>query len=327
MPIQNKILITGGLGFIGMRLAERLIDKYEITIIDNDTSAKAISKKQIIENLGVTVCHNDIAKNSTWDELEPFDFVFHGAAQTSAVYSESNAMEDFRTNAIGTQNLAKYASKYKSSVINCNSIRVYDSEEVDKLANRDKSVSEDCPTISGLDHQMSPFTFSKYIGEQYLLWYSEKYSFRVINHRMSGIVGPGQNSSELHGWISHIVSCAMNDQTFNIYGDGSQTRDILHISDFLDLIELELKNFIYFVPAFFETYNIGGGRQNQLSILEVKDILLKDFGISLKSEPFEFRHGEPLHYCSNLKKIKLKGWPYKELKSPSEIIKETVKNH
>ena len=325
MQVQkSKILITGGLGFIGMHLAKRLVHKYDIAVIDNDTSETAAQKKQSLENLGVMVHQQDIAAGSTWQDLGPFDLVFHGAAQTSAVYSESNPMEDFRTNAIGTHHLAQYASTHQSRVINCSSIRVYDSTEVDRFAAGNTLVPETCPTISGLDHQMAPFAYSKCIGEQYLLWYSQKYSFKVINHRMSGIVGPGQNSSELHGWVSHIVNCAVNGRTFNIYGDGSQTRDILHISDFLDLIELEVENFSDFVPGFFETYNIGGGIENRLSIMDVKEILSNRFGLSLASNTFQFRHGEPLHYCSDLKKIKSKGWPYNTVRPPHDIIKEMV---
>ena len=63
---------------------------------------------------------------------------------------------------------------------------------------------------------------------------------------MSGIVGPGQRGSRIHGWISYLVECAKYGLKYIVYGDGQQSRDILHISDYVDLIEQQLRRFEHF---------------------------------------------------------------------------------
>lgn len=322
---KKRILVTGGLGFIGSHVVRRLHGAYDIMVIDYDNSSSAREIAAEWKKSGIQVWHNNIADFNMWDKIEPCDFIFHGAAQTAAEESKKKPFHDFRSNALGTLRIAEFASKNNAGVIYCNTIRVYDPNIVDDLCNKSKAVSEDCETVVGLQKETPPFAFSKYIGEQYLQWYSQNYGIKVISHRMSGIVGPDQRSSEIHGWVNYIVKCAVDGKQYKIVGDGKQTRDILHIDDFVDIIEAELSNFRHFSENGFAVYNIGGGHKNKISINQVIEILKEDYGLKLEEgKPDDPRLGEPKNYYSDLGKIRQKGWPLNNLKSAEEIIAELV---
>ena len=323
---KKKILITGGLGFIGSHIVNRLHGSYEIVVIDNDDSTSAKITAAEFEKKGIQVLPYNIADFNNWSDIKPCNFIFHGAAQTSAEQSKENPLDDFRSNAIGTIRIAEFAGKNKCDVIYCNSIRVYEPFAVDRMIQEKGTISENDLTVMGLSGETPPFVFSKLIGEQYLQWFSKKYGFRAISHRLSGIVGPGQRSNENHGWISYIVKCAIEGKIYRIFGNGDQTRDILHIDDFVSLVEMELVDFKYFSEDGFAIYNIGGGTNNRLSINDVVKLLKEDHELKLKYIKEDPRIGEPLHYATNLDKIKTKGWPLNEIKNKEQIISDIISN-
>ena len=114
---------------------------------------------------------------------------------------------------------------------------------------------------------------------------------------------------------------------YEIFGDGDQSRDILFVDDFIDLVEMEIERFQYFSEGGFVIYNVGGGPKNEVSIRQVIDILKNNHKLDLKPEKSEARKGEPRHYVTNLDKIKQKGWPLNSLKNAEEIIAELVKRY
>ena len=192
----------------------------------------------------------------------------------------------------------------------------------------DGKVSEKCATIAESIKEQPPFAFSKLVGEQYLRNYSRMYGLQIISHRMSGIVGAGQTASINHGWIANLVRCTVNTNEgqiskFTIFGDGNQTRDILHITDYVDLIEDELYDFKKYSDGGFSIYNIGGGPSNELSINQAIDILEKDFSCRMEVKQSTPRIGEPRRYASDIERIKAKGW-HANIKDKRKIIEELV---
>ena len=159
---KKRILVTGGLGFIGSHVVRRLHGAYDIMVIDYDYSPSAREIAAEWKKSGIQVWHNNIADFNMWDKIEPCDFIFHGAAQTAAEKSRINPFHDFRSNALGTSRIAEFARKNKAGVIYCNTIRVYDPNIVDDLWNKSRAVSEDCETVVGLPKETPPFAFSKY---------------------------------------------------------------------------------------------------------------------------------------------------------------------
>jgi CDP-paratose 2-epimerase len=322
---KKKVLVTGGLGFIGSHVVKRLHGKYDIVVLDWDMSPAAYETADEWRKVGVRIHQKDIADAETWKEIEPCDFVFHAAAQIAAEESWDDPARDFLSNAYGTLLVAEYARKKSACVIYCNSIRIYDPEAVDRTKEKLGVVSEDCNTVD-LSSEVPPFAYSKLIGEQYLRHYSRKHGVRVISHRMSGILGPDQKSSQIHGWVSYLVQCAVDKISYEIFGDGDQTRDVLHINDYVDLIEMELKDFNHFVEGNFAVYNIGGGPNNELSINQIIEILDKNHGLKLKYDKTGVRPGEPRQYVSGLNRIYKKGWKPKR-NDPIQIIAELVKSY
>ncbi len=323
---KETLLITGGLGFIGSSLAKRLYNKFKIVIVDFDRSRKAVKTANNLRLNGTIVIQSDITSPKTWISIPECKYIFHAAAQVAAELSIKKSAFDFQSNVYGTFLVAEYARKHNASIIYCNSIRVYDPDSIEDAMRRHGKVSEECATVEVSNKPQPPFALSKHLGELYLQYYSRMYGLGVISHRMSGIVGAGQAGSISHGWLSNIVRCAVNKKKFTLFGDGNQTRDVLYINDFLDLIENELKNFTKYSEGGFAVYNVGGGTTNELSINQVIEILEQKYSKKMKVEKADPRMGEPRHYCTNLTKIKKKGWPLNELRSVTDIISEVV-NH
>jgi len=329
MPKNKKsLLVTGGLGFIGSHLVKRLKDYLKIIVIDNDKSQSAIELIKKWTKIGIIIHQNDIGESESWDNLEGCDFIFHGAAQTSAEESKKKeiVLQDFNTNLRGTFLLAEYARKYHAKIIYCNTIRAYAPEFVDAAKKSNTLIDENFPTIDKSKVTQPPFAASKYFGEQYLKFYSQFHGLQVISHRMSGIMGPGQIGKQIHGWVSYIVKCAVREKPYTIFGDGHQSRDILHINDLVDLIEMELNDFERFCDQGFVVYNIGGGPKNEISINEIIELLKREYRLVLNSTPGHPREGEPKHYVSCLNKIAKKGWPAgNKLISKTKIIDELIR--
>lgn len=327
---KKSLLITGGLGFIGSHVVQKLKDEYEIVIIDYDTSP---ASKRISEDLlesGIKIIIGDIACEDTWKKAPSCNYVFHAAAQTAAEYSKIEPLIDFKTNALGTHLVAEYASKNNSGVIYCNTIRVYDPYEVDQ---RD-CVSEEVSTIEKSHIEFPPFALSKLMGERSLHLFARRSQIKAISNRMSGIVGPDKSGSQMHGWLNYIVDCAVNGKEYTIFGKGDQSRDVMHVSDFVNVVVEQLENFeaystednTYVEDELVENisiYNVGGGKDNELSILKVIDILKENYDLTLNYKLGEFRVREPLHYVTDYSKLERKGWVSK-IKDTKEIIGEIV---
>ncbi|MBI4825207.1 MAG: NAD-dependent epimerase/dehydratase family protein [Nitrospirae bacterium] len=320
---KETLLITGGLGFIGSSLAKRLCNKYNIIIVDFDYSNSAEKIAKELQSQGVKVIHSDIASTETWKKIDECQYIFHAAAQVAAEVSWVKPDLDFRTNVHGTFLVAEHARKYKACVIYCNTIRVYDPDAVEVAMEKIGKVSENCATIEISTKPQPPFALSKYLGEQYLHHYANMHRLEVISHRMSGIVGPGQLGSKTHGWIANIVRCAVKKKEYTIFGDGNQTRDILHIKDFIDLVEIELADFNTYSEGGFSVYNVGGGAANKLSINQVIKMLETELSREMKTTKDIPRTGEPKHYTSDIARIQDKGW-LTHITDTKTIIRELI---
>ncbi|MCX5886334.1 MAG: NAD-dependent epimerase/dehydratase family protein [Proteobacteria bacterium] len=315
---KGKILIAGGLGFIGSHVASRLADHWDVLILDWDKT-----KRPSLNNKSFKIIRADVANPKVWQKIEKCDYVFHAAAQTSAVISERDPVRDFLTNAFGTFLVAEYAKKHGSKIIFCNSIRIYNSEAIEKSIEKYGEVFEDCQTVDQASIPQPPFAFSKLYGETTIRRYSQMYGLKAVSLRLSGVVGPGQMGNVNHGWLSFLLECAVRGKRFIVFGNGSQSRDILHVNDLVDLISLMVNDFDYFTDNGFSFYNIGGGKTNRLSMRDAINFLTDTHHLHMNLSYQDFRKGEPLHYVSGLEKIRQKGWQPARL-DPYGIVSEMV---
>jgi CDP-paratose 2-epimerase len=321
---KEKILITGGLGFIGSNLAKRLSKRYQIVIVDYDHSTEAEETALDLQRIGAKVIRKDISVQQTWTGVPSCQYIFHAAAQVAAEVSWEKPSNDLKTNVNGTFWVAEYGRKHNAKIIYCNTIRIYDPEAIEKAMQKNGNVSEECPTIEISNKPQPPFALSKYMGEQYLHFYSRMYGLKVISNRMSSIVGAGQTGSKTHGWLANIIRCAVQKKEYTIFGDGNQTRDVLHINDFIRIIENELAYFNKYSENGFMVYNMGGGNSNELSINQAIKIAEKELSIQMKIKKGPPRIGEPVKYCSDFTRLKRIGLPFDKPRSLKDIIADLI---
>jgi len=322
----KKVLITGGAGFIGSNLAEHWLSKGSwVTVFDNLSRPGGGAKKNIEYllskyqgNPNFEFVQGDVRDLAQLRKvMNDVDVVFHVAAQTAMTTSIEDPVEDFETNARGTFNVLEAARESDSNpvIIYTSTNKVYGdlTRKPVKLVEKEKrwdfadeeyfeGVDEDYP----LDFE-GPYGCSKGIGDAYCLDYARTFGLKTVVFRMSGIYGMGQHPTEDQGWVAWFIRRAMEKKPITIYGDGKQVRDILFITDLLEAFDKAVENIEH---TRGQAYNIGGGRENSISILELLEFLEKDLGIKPSEVNFgPWRLADQKVYISNTRKAKREfGW-------------------
>jgi len=266
-----KILITGGLGFIGTNTAIELFEKgNEIFILDN------LSRKGNIENFNTleklikfTFWNKDIRNFFDIENIfknNSFDAVIHLAAQVAVTYSVRNPREDFEINALGTFNILECLRLYlpDCAIIYSSTNKVY-GEFKSQIDENDKRYFY-TDLISGINENQnldfhSPYGCSKGTADQYVKDYSRIFNLKSVVLRQSCIYGPNQFGIEDQGWVSWFSISSIFDSKFTIYGNGKQVRDVLHVKDLINCYEQILHKID---KCSGNVYNIGGGINNTL---------------------------------------------------------------
>ena len=324
MPAPGKeakpILITGGAGFVGCNLADRLCSMgLPVLLFDNLHRAGVERNLQWLrEQHGNLVQHikGDIRDaGAVRSAVSQAGQVFHFAAQVAVTTSLVDPIEDFQINAGGTLNLleAIRAQDTPPPVVFTSTNKVYGAlddvavrkngcryEPVD-AAIRAQGIEEGRP----LDFH-SPYGCSKGAADQYVQDYARSYGLPSVVFRMSCIYGAHQFGTEDQGWVAHFLIRALQGLPITLYGDGLQVRDILYVDDLVDALLLAQTN----MPQLSgQAFNIGGGTNNTTSLME----LMKRIGILRGEEPdFHFedwRTGDQKYYVSNINRFQsATGW-------------------
>lgn len=213
---MKKVLITGGAGFIGSHIVDKLLDNnYQVLVIDNLSSGNL---KNLQDNNNLKFYKLDIVN----DDLEPVfeieqpDFVIHLAAQTSVAYSVTNPIEDANRNILGSIKILELSKKYSvKKIIAASSAAVYGVPQY-------LPIDEEHPTEPISQYGLSKLTMEKYIklsGIPYIIF------------RFSNAYGPRQQSSKESGVIAIFDKAMKNNEPVSIYGDGEQLRDFIYVED------------------------------------------------------------------------------------------------
>jgi CDP-paratose 2-epimerase len=311
-----RILITGGLGFIGVNSALEFYNSgYEIHILDN------LSRKGNIDNylllkkkIKFNFFNKDIRNFFDIDLIfkeNKFDVVLHLAAQVAVTFSVRNPREDFEINATGTFNILECLRNYSKETILLYSStnKVYGNYE-SEILEREKRYEYNKHNFSISENQNldfhSPYGCSKGIADQYVRDYHRIYGLKTVVLRQSCIYGPNQFGIEDQGWVSWFSIASIFDKKFTIYGDGKQVRDVLHV---YDLIELYKKCITDIEKCNGEIFNVGGGIENSLSLLELIDIIENKLNKVINFSIDDWRPGDQKIYISDISKIKKHiGW-------------------
>lgn len=317
---MRPTLITGGAGFIGTNLADRLArDGRTVYVYDN------LSRPGVERNLRwlqsehgerVRFIYGDIRNaNLVREAVQGMDSVFHLAAQVAVTTSIVSPVADFEINARGTLNVleAVRAVKKPPRLIFTSTNKVLGGLDHVRLRETETRYEPDQNEL--LEHGIgesqglefcSPYGCSKGAADQYVLDYARVYGIPACVFRMSCIYGPHQCGNEDQGWVAHFVIRALagNDVTF--YGDGKQVRDTLYVDDLIDAFLLAESN-IHDLTA--RAFNIGGSPRNTTSLIELVRLIGEIHGKAPRVYKEEWRPSDQRYYVSDTRSFEAAtGW-------------------
>lgn len=313
-----KFLITGGCGFLGSNLSAEVLRRgQELFILDNLYREGSAANFQWLKSLGsFSFFHADIRSCNDVEkivrEIKP-DAIFHLAGQVAMTTSIADPRKDFEVNVVGGHNVLEAVRKFSpESVVTYSSTnKVYGS--LDYLEYKEtptRYVTPDYPNGFGetltLDFQ-SPYGCSKGAIDQYMLDYARIFGLRTIVFRHSSIFGGRQFSTYDQGWIGWFIKQALDikrgdlKEEFTISGSGKQVRDVLFIDD---LVECYFNSIACVEKTKGQAFNIGGGAENSLSLLELFAFLEKKVGVSMKYRRLHWRVSDQKVFCADTSKAK-----------------------
>jgi CDP-paratose 2-epimerase len=306
----RPILVTGGAGFIGCNIADRLAaEGHDILVYD------ALSRPGVETNLAwLTERHPDrirsiIADICDEDRLaraaREAKAVFHMAAQVAVTTSLADPRSDFEVNLRGTLNLLD-ALRLKADgtpLIFASTNKVYgDLSDLDFRLEGERYVPEDkgvreCGISESrpLDFH-TPYGCSKGAADQYVLDYARSYGLRTAVVRMSCIYGRRQMGTEDQGWVAHFLIRALKGEPITLYGDGCQVRDILDVSN---AVEAYVRAWERIDAVSGRALNLGGGPNNAVSLRELIAYMGELLGREIDVRYADWRAGDQRYFVAD----------------------------
>lgn len=260
---NKKVLITGGLGFIGSNLALSLVKKgAKITILDNfqtDHGANLFNVKSIINKVRINIC--DLRDQAALNQLvREQDIIVNLAAQTSHSQSLKEPLLDLDINCRGNLFLLEACRQFnpKAKIIFLGTRAFYGQPKKNPVSEKNTIQPKDI------------YSINRYTAEAYHLLYQKLYGIKVVSLRLSNCYGPrGQMKNPFYSVINWFIRLALENQAITIFGNGQQQRDYLYIDDLINIILIIGQREDLFTGQIF---NIGSGQKLSLINL-VKRIL------------------------------------------------------
>lgn len=287
---DKKILITGGLGFIGSYIADELIDENEVLIIDNKSTGK-VENLQNINHENLTLIEKDLNDADLDDILTDVDYVFHLAAMASVPLSIENPSECVENNMDATIKLINACKNNNiKKIIFSSSSSVYGDNTNIPLKESEYPLPK------------SPYAASKASGELFLKTYYEAYGLNYISLRYFNVFGPKQDkNSQYAAVIPNFITALLEGEQPIIYGDGEQTRDFIYI---LDVVNANIKAA---ESDYNGIINIASGKKTTIN--ELYKIISETLGSDIEPKYLPERKGDIKHSLAdvnNMKKIDYK---------------------
>lgn len=318
--MTETILVTGGAGLVGSATCRLLAEKeYDVLSVDNYTRGEIFgeegdteaNREEYLQHENIDHRVMDIRDEKMEDLLAEIDGVVHTAAQPSHPKSIDIPVSDFDINARATLDILETLRQRNSDVpfLFTSTNKVYG--EVPNFFSYEKSDDRfepvDDTLYDGFDESLridqnkhTPFGVSKCAADLYTQEYAQLYGMDTACFRMGCITGGAAKAVELHNWIPYFVKSALKNEELTIYGyEGYQVRDIIHARDLASLFLKFLND-----PRRGEVYNVGGGRQNSISLRESFDLIEKVTGERISYHHGEQREADHQWWITDLSKVR-----------------------
>ena len=295
---MKKCIVTGGAGFIGSNLVEKLIGlNYEINVMDNLSTGLRSNLKDFEKN--ITFYEKDISDIEQLDDsiFVDVDYVFHLAGLADIVPSIENPENYFKSNVLGTLNVLQKSKKHKiKKFIYAASASCY-------------GIPKNFPTSEKSEITTEyPYALTKNLGEQLVIHWEKVYKMPYISLRLFNVYGQRSRTTGAYGAMFGVfMAQKLKEKPLTIVGDGSQTRDFIHVNDLVNAVVQVTEH-----TAKNEIFNVASGVETSVNI--IAEI------IGGKKIKIPKRPGEPDRSLADITKIKkLIGW------KPKISINEGIK--
>lgn len=341
---RMKIVVTGGAGFIGTNTCIEAVGRgHEVVAFDNFVRPLTENNIELLKDQGVKIVRGDVRNFEDFEKI-PFtpDAIIHLAGQCGIPYAQINPRYDFMVNTLGTINVLEYSRLHgKFPVAFASSNKSYTNltnelvtEELPTRYQWNKTqlgykqfdvteigVGEEFPLDAFGKYARSLYGTSKVSADLYCQEYYQAFDVPTVINRMSCIYGLFQLGIEDQGWVDYFIrKIQLGDGKINIFGTGKQVRDMLFGSDCARLYVDEVEN-IEKVAG--KAYNIGGGIDNTMSLLEAITFIEERTGNKAQLTFTDKRHGDQDIWISDITRIK-KDLGWSPVISPKDGIKMII---
>lgn len=331
-------LITGGAGFVGSNLAATLLARGEqVTVFDSLARHGAAENLAWLRSLGLAdFVHGDIRNAFDVEQVvknvQP-EVIFHLAGQVAMTTSMQSPRRDFEINVLGSINVLEAVRQYTpaTAIVYASSNKVYGNLDHLDLVEAATRYQPRNPATKGVDESTAiefhtPYGCSKGAADQYMLDYARGFGLNTVVFRHSTIYGGRQFATYDQGWVGWFCRQAIesksdpNRPAFTVSGDGKQVRDLLHVTD---AVAAYIAAFEHIAAARGQAFNIGGGLDNSMSLLELLLFLEQRLGIKLNYTHLPWRQSDQKFFVAdNSKAGQLIHWSPK--KSKVQGIEDTI---
>ncbi|MDD4625432.1 MAG: NAD-dependent epimerase/dehydratase family protein [Candidatus Pacebacteria bacterium] len=344
----KNILITGGAGFVGSNLAIKLKQHYpniNITVLDNLKRRGSELNLSRIAEFGINFVHGDVRNKEDLVFDKKFDLILECSAEASVLAGINSTEYSINTNLLGTLNCLDLAKKNKSTIIFLSTSRIYPITELNQIKYKEtktrfeiiddqsligvskNGISENFP----LGKYRSLYGATKLCSEILIQEYIHNFKIKAVINRCGVITGPWQMGKIDQGiftlWMARHIWKNKPLSYIGFNGTGKQVRDFIDIDDLFNAINIQIKNIDQYNK---EIFNIGGGIQNNLSLLETTNLCQKitKNKIKILSDPNNRPDDIRLYISDTTKFNKISNWSCQKTKEKTfeEIYKWMIDN-
>jgi len=278
-----KIVITGGAGFIGSHLVERLlIENHKVTIIDDLSTGSFENIKQFTKNKNFAFVIESILNKTVMDRIiSECDYIYHLAAAVGVEMVVNDPVHTIETNVLGTDMVLKIANRYRKPIVIASTSEIYGRGVSERFKEDDDRL------MGAIQNHRWSYACSKSLDEFLALAYFKQKELPVTVCRFFNTIGTKQTGQ--YGMVvPRFVQKAIRNQEINVYGDGTQSRSFCNVLDTVRALSI-IKDSPITVG---EIYNVGNTEEISIADLAVKIIELTSSKSTVKFIPYSQAYGE-----------------------------------